>query len=121
MRRSITGFALNTPLQDACFHNWRQLRRHLPGATTKQSRQAFLRKPLAPTVNEAIGTVQLLADRRPSLTRVQQQYQSSATGIIGSSRLAVDSLRQVFPFRLRQIDPGTHTYKHTSDLCVTAH
>jgi len=47
MRGSIIGFALHAPLQDACFQNWRQHRRHLPGVTTKQSRQAFLHKPLA--------------------------------------------------------------------------
>src|ERR1700722_19877390 len=121
MRRSITGFALDTPLQDACFHDGCQRCRRLPGATTKQPRQTFLREPLAPTVYEAIWTVQLLADHRPGLTSVQQQYQSRPAGIIGSSRLAADSLRQVFSFRPRQADPIAHTYKYTSVLCVTVH
>ena len=115
MRRSIAGFALDTPLQDACFHNGGQRSRSLPGMTTKQSRQAFLHKPLAPTVNKAIWTIQLFTDHRPGMTGVQQQYQPRTAGIIGSSRLAVDSLRQLFPFRLRQTDPCTHTSKHTSD------
>jgi hypothetical protein len=55
------------------------------------------------------------------LTSVQQQYQSRPAGIIGSSRLAADSLRQVFSFRPRQTDPIAHTYKYTSVSCVTVH
>ena len=117
MRRSITGFALHSPLQDACFQKRRQSCRWLPSLTTKQSRQPFLHKSLAPTVNEAIGTVQLLANQRPGLTSVEQQYQSCATGIIGSSRLLL-ILCVKSSFRLRQTDPLAHTFKCTSTVTV---
>lgn len=73
--RSVARFALYAPLQNARLQRRRERGRRLPSVATKQPGQAFRRKPLAPSGDEAIGAVLLLADRSPGVTRIQQQDQ----------------------------------------------
>jgi len=82
--RTVARFALYAPLQDARLQRRRERGRRLPGVAAKQPGQAFGRKPLAPSGNEAIGAVQLLADRGPDVTRIQQQDQSRTSRLISS-------------------------------------
>src|SRR5215831_14069655 len=60
----------------------------MPGMATEQPRQPVLRKPLAPAADKRIVAVQLVADLRPAMTRLQQQDQPGRPSSARPLRLA---------------------------------
>lgn len=118
--RPIARLALYTPLQDARLQRRSQRGRRLPGVAAKQPGQAFRRKPLAPSIDEAIGAIQLRADRGPGVTRIQQQDQSRSPRLIGASGLTVGLPGEFFVFHGQQLKRVAHEHDYTliSDVAV---
>jgi hypothetical protein len=119
--RAIRGFALERPLEDPRFERRREGTRLLPGVPAEQPRQPFLTEAFNPAVNESIVAVQLVADCRPRMARLEQQDQSRPACIIGTTAATRGSLIKLHTFRFRQYDRVFHTYDHTPFSCVTVH
>jgi hypothetical protein len=83
LRRLVGGLALQRPIQ-----NPRPPRLgsayagHARGMATEQPRQPLPSKPLAPAADKRIVAVQLVADLRPAMARLQQQDQPRSPPIL---------------------------------------
>ena len=81
----------------------------------------FSGKSLTPAIDEAISAIQLLADRGPGVTRIQQQDQSRTSRPIGPSGLTAGPLGEFFVFHWQQLNRVAHQHDYTLYLDVTVH
>ena len=88
---------------------------------TEEPCQPFPPKPLAPAVDQRIVAVQLVADLRPAMTRLQQQDQPGSAPVVRPTAAARRPLVQLHLFCFCQCDPALHEHNHTTFLRVTHH
>ena len=75
---------------------------------TEQPCKPLACKPLAPPIDEAVGAVELVADRSPGMAGIEQQDQACAPGIVGSAGLTRRSLGELGSFHFGQGDRAAH-------------
>src|SRR5215831_17310178 len=93
----------------------------MPGMATEQPRQPVLRKPLAPAADKRIVAVELVANLRPAMTRLQQQDQPRSAPVVCPTAAARRPLVQLRLFCFCQCDPVLHEHDLTTFLRVTRH
>src|SRR5215831_6589074 len=93
----------------------------MPGMATEQPRQPVLRKPLAPAADKRIVAVELVANLRPAMTRLQQQDQPRSAPVVCPTAAARRPLVQLRLFCFCQCDPALHEHDRTTFLRVTHH
>ena len=119
--RPVERLALDAPLQDARLQRRRQGRGQLPGVPAEQAGQALGHEALAPAINEAVRAVQLVANRRPGVPRIEQQNEARTARLNGPPRLARRSLREFALFHFGQGNCASHAPEYTRVLAVTGH
>src|ERR1022692_947574 len=104
---------LERPFQNARFQRRGQRAGLLPSVPAEQPCQPLFPKSLAPPIDKRIIAVQLVANRGPGITCLQQQQRPRPSRVIGPPATARRSLVEFDTFRIRKYDRvlhGTQSY-----------
>lgn len=120
VRGTIAGLALEGPFQDTGLELRGEGARTLARMAREQPRQPLLPEATAPTGDEGVIAIELIAALFPRVARDQQQDQPRVTCIVRATGVAIGSLTQLHTLCIREGDRA-RGHDHTIVLVVTGH